>query len=134
MPHSNQVREFLLTSRGIELANVYLGAEGVLTGSARLAQEAREKEAALQKEQEVEARQRALERKRQALEAHILALRKEFEAEAEELQRRLGEDRARTESKAMERVRMGISRKSDDGLGLPRSAPRPRKPQQEHHA
>ena len=43
MAHSNQIREFLLTDRGIELQEVYLGPEGVLTGSARLAQEARER-------------------------------------------------------------------------------------------
>jgi circadian clock protein KaiC len=134
MPHSNQLREFLLTSRGIELADVYLGTEGVLTGSARLAQEAREKAAALQKEQEVESRQRELERKREVLEARIHALRKEFESEAAELQRRLGEDQARAEASRMERVRMSISRKSDDGSGLPRTVPRPRKPQEEHHA
>ncbi|HEX2222957.1 MAG TPA: circadian clock protein KaiC, partial [Thermoanaerobaculia bacterium] len=45
MAHSNQVREFLLTSRGIELADVYIGPEGVLTGSARLAEDARRKAA-----------------------------------------------------------------------------------------
>ena len=47
MAHSNQIREFLLTDRGIELQDVYLGPEGVLTGSARQAQEAREKAAAV---------------------------------------------------------------------------------------
>ena len=126
MPHSNQVREFLLTSRGIELNDVYLGAEGVLTGSARLAQEAREKAAHLQKQQEVEARQRELERKREALEARITALRKEFEAESQELQRRLGEDRTRAEVTRLDRVRMRISRKADDGAGASRTVTRPR--------
>src|SRR6202022_960938 len=43
MAHSNQIREFLLTSQGIELADVYVGPEGVLTGSARQAQEAQER-------------------------------------------------------------------------------------------
>src|SRR6185437_15441957 len=42
MAHSNQIREFLLTSHGIELADVYVGPQGVLTGSARQAQEAKE--------------------------------------------------------------------------------------------
>ena len=42
MAHSNQIREFLLTPRGIDLLDVYVGPEGVLTGSMRLAQEARE--------------------------------------------------------------------------------------------
>jgi circadian clock protein KaiC len=42
MAHSNQIREFLLTDEGIELADVYVGPQGVLTGSARQAQEAKE--------------------------------------------------------------------------------------------
>jgi circadian clock protein KaiC len=134
MAHSNQVREFLLTSRGIELNDVYLGAEGVLTGSARLAQEAREKAAALQRQQDIEAKQRELERKRLALEARIVALRREFEAEAEELQRRLGEDRSAAEVSRLDRVRMSVSRKSDDGSGVPRTLSRPRKAQEEHRA
>ena len=40
--HSNQVREFKLTSQGIDLVDVYLGAEGVATGTARAVQEAKE--------------------------------------------------------------------------------------------
>ena len=53
MAHSNQLREFLLTDRGVELQDVYLGAEGVLTGSARQAQEAREKAVAMLRQQEI---------------------------------------------------------------------------------
>ncbi len=34
--HSNQVREFLLTDHGAELVDVYVGPDGVLTGSARV--------------------------------------------------------------------------------------------------
>ena len=83
MAHSNQIREFLLTDRGIELQDVYLGPEGVLTGSARQAQEAREKAAVLLTQEEVEGKRRELERKREALEARIAAMRKEFEAEEE---------------------------------------------------
>jgi circadian clock protein KaiC len=43
MAHSNQVREYLLTSHGIDLVEVYTGPNGVLTGSARQAQEAYER-------------------------------------------------------------------------------------------
>src|SRR5690606_9466449 len=42
MAHSNQLREFLITSSGVSLVDVYVGTEGVLTGSARLAQTNRE--------------------------------------------------------------------------------------------
>jgi circadian clock protein KaiC len=87
MAHSNQIREFLLTDHGIELLDVYLGVDGMLTGSARAAQEAHEQAAALMRRQEIEQIQRRLERKRHALEAHIAALRAEFEVQEEELER-----------------------------------------------
>jgi circadian clock protein KaiC len=87
MAHSNQIREFVFTDRGIELLDVYIGAEGVLTGTARAAQEAKEEADALLRRQELEVKQRNLERRNQALEAKIAALRAEFEAEREELER-----------------------------------------------
>jgi circadian clock protein KaiC len=43
MAHTNQIREFLVTDHGVELRDVYVGPSGVLTGSARLVQEAQEK-------------------------------------------------------------------------------------------
>jgi circadian clock protein KaiC len=84
MAHSNQLREFLLTDKGVDLLDVYVGPEGVLTGSSRLSQEAREKAANLQRQQEAELKERDRRRKREALEARIQALRKEFEVEEEE--------------------------------------------------
>ncbi|MBP1674947.1 MAG: KaiC 1 [Bacteroidetes bacterium] len=42
MANSNQIREFILTDHGVELREAYIGASGVLTGSARIAQEALE--------------------------------------------------------------------------------------------
>src|ERR1700688_2390005 len=84
MAHSNQLREFRLTDHGVDLLDVYLGPEGALTGSSRLSQETREKAAVLERRQEAERRQRDLTRKREALEARITALRKEFEVEQEE--------------------------------------------------
>ena len=84
MKHSNQIREFLITAEGIRLEDVYVGPEGVLTGSMRAAQEDREKAAALARTQETERKQRELGRKRAVLEAQIAALRAEFEALDEE--------------------------------------------------
>src|SRR5262245_3043682 len=75
MKHSNQIREFLLTSEGVKLEDVYIGPEGVLTGSMRAAQEDREKATKLVRAQEIERKQRDLTRKRAALEAQIDALR-----------------------------------------------------------
>jgi circadian clock protein KaiC len=127
MAHSNQIREFLLTDRGIELADVYLGPEGVLTGSARQSQEAREKSAALLRQQEVEGKQREMERKREALEARIAAMRKEFEAEEEEVKRVINQDNTRDDVLRQDRQRMRTSRQADNGPERVEAPVRPRK-------
>ena len=129
MAHSNQIREFLLTDHGIELNDVYLGAEGVLTGSARLAQEAREKAEKVLRQQALDGKQRELERKHEALEARITALRKEFEAEAEEARRVIGEEKAREEVTRLDRERMGASRQADAAADAAERPARPRKVQ-----
>jgi circadian clock protein KaiC len=85
MAHSNQIREFLITAHGIELRPPYVGADGVLTGTARAMQESREKVAARQREEERLRRARLLERKRALLEQRIAELRAEFDAEEVEL-------------------------------------------------
>ena len=125
MAHSNQLREFLLTDRGVELQDVYLGAEGVLTGSARQAQEAREKAATMLGQQEVEGKQRERERRREALEARIVALQKEFEAEEEEAKRLIAQVHASQEVLGKDREEMGRSRKSDTNETTARSRKTP---------
>ena len=87
MAHSNQVREFLLTSHGIQLIPAYVGAGTVLTGSARLAQEAQEKAAALKREQETEQKRKELDRKRADMESQIASLKAQFAEEEESLNR-----------------------------------------------
>ena len=84
MAHSNQIREFLLTDHGVRLREVYLGETGLLTGSARLTQEAKDGSAALFARQETERRQFRLERKRKALEAQIASLELDLAAEEQE--------------------------------------------------
>jgi len=81
MAHSNQVREFLMSRKGIRLLPVYVGSGTVLTGSARLSQEARERADNVLRQQTQEEQQRVLEGKRKALEAQIEALRSEFAQE-----------------------------------------------------
>jgi circadian clock protein KaiC len=113
MAHSNQSREFLISHRGIDLVDAYIGPGGVLTGAARAAQSARDKAEALASEQEAARRQRELERKRAALERQIAALRSEYEAEEEEL-RRLGEQIAtRTRVLTAERTELASLRQAD---------------------
>jgi len=113
MAHSNQVRELLLTGRGVDLVDVYLGPGGALTGAARLAQEARERAESLERRQEIEQQQRELERKRQALETRIEAQRLEFEAEEEDLVRRLQQAEAREQRRAEDLDAMARIRKAN---------------------
>jgi circadian clock protein KaiC len=115
MSHSNQIREFLLTDNGIVLQDVYVGMEGVLTGSARVAQEAKDLSASLIQKQEIEQQKLALERKRKELETHIEALKVQFEAEKTESLKliRIKEDQLGSE--AMAQKNMALSRKSNGG-------------------
>jgi len=80
MAHSNQVREFVLSDKGLRLVDVYTGGGVVLTGSARLAQEARERAEEALHQQELEAQ-------RAAASARITALKVEMRAAEEELKR-----------------------------------------------
>jgi circadian clock protein KaiC len=123
MAHSNQLREFLLTPQGVDLLDVHVGPEGVLTGSARLSQEAREKADALVRRQEAERKERGRMRKREALEARIAALHKEFEVEQAEAETTTEQDVAREKVMADNRAAMSRSRQADrveDGYGVKR--------------
>ncbi len=110
MAHSNQIREFVLTNKGIRLLKVYLGSEGVLTGSARVAQEAKEKEAALERSQRSELAAAELERKRKSMEARITAMRAEFEAEKQEAAKLSSQDQMRAGRIDADRAAMAASR------------------------
>jgi circadian clock protein KaiC len=114
MAHSNQVREFLLTDHGAELLDVYVGPSGaLLTGSARNALEAQEKAQGLMRQQEVEGKNRDMERKRRALEAQIAMLRSEFEVAQKEATRTSGQDQTRAGVLAGDRITMSRMRQAD---------------------
>jgi circadian clock protein KaiC len=113
MSHSNQLREFLLTKDGVDLLDVYIGPEGVLTGSSRLSQEAREGAASMVRQEETERRERDRTRKREALEARIEALRKEFESEEEEASRLGEQEQFREKVLTEDREAMARSRRAD---------------------
>ena len=118
MKHSNQIREFLLTSEGVQLEDVYLGPEGVLTGSMRAAQEAREAAEQHLHGQEIARKERELEAKRAALEAQIAALRAEFTTAEEEAKRIRTHDglreRAITEARQAAAKRRGADTSQTD--------------------
>lgn len=117
MAHSNQIREFRLTDHGIELVDVYLGPEGVLTGSMRLAQEAREQVAGKTRRDELARKKHALERKRQAYDSQVTALRLQLEAEEEELAASLAEGELREANLLSDREAMSASRRADTNNG-----------------
>ena len=85
--HSNQVREFVLTDHGVELVDVYIGPAGIVTGSARLVQEARQRDAAQQQSEELVRRRRALRRGIAERDAQLALLQDELAADRAELQR-----------------------------------------------
>jgi circadian clock protein KaiC len=113
MAHSNQVREFLITSRGIDLVDTYIGPSGVLTGASRVAQASGEKAEALAIQQEAARRKRELDHKRAALEQQIAGLRAEHEIEELELQRMDDQVGARTHRLTIERSELARLRQAD---------------------
>jgi len=84
MAHSNQIREFIITGKGIKLVDVYLQPEGLLMGKARMQKEAQERAASMVRQQETGRREREFELKRKTLEGQIAALQAELGAQEEE--------------------------------------------------
>jgi len=87
MAHSNQVREFGLSAKGIHLNPVYLGSGGVLTGSARVLQEAQARARDIARQQELQRKHNLLQRSLRTLETQIHALQAEKDAQEQELAR-----------------------------------------------
>ena len=114
MAHSNQIREFCLTDHGVELQDVYAGAGGVLAGAAKIIQEAREKAEILVRSQDLDRKQRDIERKKVVIEAQIAALRTSFEAEQDELAQTLDREKLRQEVLDIETRAMARTRTADE--------------------
>jgi circadian clock protein KaiC len=115
MGHSNQIREFILTDHGVELRDVYTGPAGVLTGTARTIQEARDRAEQVSRQNEIARKQRELASKRQAMEAQVASLRAAYEAEAAELEAVIEEGR-RTET-ALDQQRRSLEFLRDGATG-----------------
>jgi circadian clock protein KaiC len=110
MNHSNQLREYRLTSHGVELIEPYLGPDGVLTGTARTAQEAREQQASIARTQATERRRRELTRKRASTERQIAEMRAMIEAEEAEVATLIEQEEARETLLGSERTEMASLR------------------------
>jgi circadian clock protein KaiC len=113
MAHSNQIREYILTDNGAELLDVYVGPDGVLTGSARISKEAQEYSEQLSRQQETERKKLALERKRKAMVAKISELQEEFEAESIETLNMIYLEEERNKAFLLQQRDMAMSRKAD---------------------
>jgi circadian clock protein KaiC len=118
MAHSNQIREFLLTDHGVELADVYVGPDGVMTGSARQAQEAQERSAGTARLEDLEQRRINLERRRESVEAQAATLWREFEVEADLVDRLLRHGSSSSEDRAGQRVEQSRLRRADRPAGI----------------
>ncbi len=122
MAHSNQVREFRLTDRGIELIDVYLGTEGMLVGSAREARMIRDDKAAQERKYEAQRLQQRMARRRAAVRAQIDALNAELEVEEEELRRAIEREHLSEGEMVRDEARMAAVRRVD--LRVPDGNPR----------
>lgn len=85
MKHSNQIREFVITDDGLDLIDVFLSEDGILTGSAREAKLLLEQTGEVIHAQAISRKDRELLRKRKVLESKIDSLRTEYESAEEEL-------------------------------------------------
>src|SRR4030042_854012 len=112
MANSNQIREFILTYHGVELRDAYIGASGVLTGSARVAQEALENAEVLTRKLDIERKKRELERKHKALEAQIASLHADFESEESEALKMIQTEQDMIKRLEQDKIEMAVSRKS----------------------
>ena len=110
MAHSNQIREFLLSDRGVDVVPVMIGPEGVLTGSARIAAESVERTAAEGLSQESAELARALERRRESVDAHVATLQADFAAEERLTQRLIEASEQRVEAVNQDRLAQGRRR------------------------
>jgi circadian clock protein KaiC len=113
MAHSNQIREFVLTDHGVQLVDVYVGPAGLLTGSARATQEARERAEAEERKRHLQQKTFDLKTKRQQLESQIARMRSEFELEEQSLLRGAHEMELREKQIDLGRMEIGRIRQAD---------------------
>ncbi len=119
MAHSNQVREFILSDKGIDLVDVSLGADRVLTGMARVAHEGQARAAGELRRQDHARQRQQVATRRKAIEAQIAALQAEADSEAAAVdfaiaQETLQDKTTQQNSNVMAELRGGV--RSNNGL------------------
>lgn len=113
MKHSNQVREFVISDEGLNLVDVYLGPEGVLTGSAREAQRLQEETGDVLRKHALTMKDMEIGRKRKVLESKIASLKEEFESMQDQLNKSYIEDTLRKEVIEKNREELTRNRHND---------------------
>jgi circadian clock protein KaiC len=86
MPHSHQVREFVMGDHGVDLIDVYLSGDRVLTGTARVAQEAQEQATSDLRRRDHERRLKELANHRRAIDAQIATLKAQADERTNEVE------------------------------------------------
>jgi len=114
MNHSNQVREFLVIRDGIELVDVYLGSDSFLTGTARVAQQAQEKLAQLNRKQEFDRKKLRLEQQESLAQAQIKALEIQLAIEHAELEMFSQQEETAQQVLTDSKIKMSVLRKADE--------------------
>jgi circadian clock protein KaiC len=114
MAHSNQIREFVLSDDGIQLQDVYIGSSGVLTGSARITQEALDQADTLTRKQEIEKRQRDIERMKTIAQTQKDAIDVKLKADTDEIELIIGKEKLREETIAKGHLAIAKSRQVDE--------------------
>jgi circadian clock protein KaiC len=117
MAHSNQMREFVLSDRGIDLTDVYVGPGTVLTGSARQAEETREVAETEARQEQMARLRRAIGRKKQSTAAQVAVLQAGLEAELEELNQNLAQQNRLVDNARRDRQAMALKRHADKTPG-----------------
>ncbi|GBO55559.1 circadian clock protein KaiC [Pseudanabaena sp. lw0831] len=113
MQHSNQIREFVLTSNGIELLDVYLGQNNFLTGTERVAQQSKEKLAQLSRKQEFDRKKLRLVQQQSLVQAQIKALEIQLAIEQAELDMFSQQEETAQQVLTENKFNMSVLRKAD---------------------
>ena len=113
MAHSNQIREFIITGKGIKLVDVYLQPEGLLMGTARMQKEAQERAASTMRRQEIGHKEREFELKRKTLQGQIAALQAELGSQEGEFKKLQLQQKQQQDMDAREKLKMADLRKAD---------------------
>jgi circadian clock protein KaiC len=113
MAHSNQMREFVLSGKGIDLVDVYTGPGAVYTGAARLSQEAHDQSESLVQHQAEERRQRDLDQERRSLQAQAAALQTRLNNIAAEQRLTASLEKQRDDTARHAETQLARARKAD---------------------